>query len=130
MFIRPMELVVLGATVFVALLVEALLFGYLGLSPTAISWIGLGQAVIASFLMAWIDPTYGERYHFALGIGAAAIWFLSWGQSPLRGIILGGACFAAMWATYRIRRWRNSRRPVIDIGRYRRWRRSDFIPPL
>lgn len=130
MFAKPMRLIAIGTTVFVALLIEAGVLEYLGLGSMAISWIGLGQAVIASSLTAAIDPTYREGYHFALGIGALAIWFFSWGLNPLRGIILGGACFAAMWLTYSVRRWRNSHRPIVDIGRYRRWRQGQRIPPL
>ena len=130
MFSKPMRLMAMGIAVFVALLIGAAALGYLGLGHEAIFWIALGTAAVASSLVAAMDPTYREGYHFWLGIGALSMWYFLLSSSPAKGIALSGVCFAAMWVTYRIRHWRNSRRPVVDIGRYRRWRQGDLIPPM
>lgn len=112
MFANVIRFTAFAVAEIIALLAETCLMKHLGVASPVIFWTILFQAAVGNAVVASADPTYGDGYLFAVLVTAGALG-ASLGSEPTHakeGIFFGMICFAAMWATYRIRRRRDARR--------------------
>ena len=103
-----------AVTLVVLVVIETLVMSTSGISDRNVFWIAFVQIMLANFLVAIVDPTYGRGYIFTYTVAVAAfVFYICVGPVMVKeGILFVFACLATTWATYWVRRqwnWHRAR---------------------